>query len=396
MKNKLQVLLVSTVTTVALGLPALSLAVPAWARKYELSCGSCHVGGTNKLTLMGLKFQRRGYRMTDDEPMKDSKGVSLGNYLSFASKFRYEAEKDANPSTKFDVEALSIYSGGPIQDKYSYFFEIYLHERGKDATSTGGQLDTATRSKLAEAYLQYTSRSDSDDYTFFRAGQYTPRIIYHASTGGRFSVNRPLVWNDNVGGGNLYTPRDRFYGATAGVSTSKGMFAEVGVTNGGGGNARPNIAEQNNAKDWFGSISQQLDENGSQIGFYAYKGFYPVTSPTAYTDEFTRYALLADYVLDRFSISGAYSFGENKNLDGSKRNPKGLYLEGGFNVNDDSSLFLRYDNYDYDLAPRKTGYTLGWSRRMGSVGRYVVEYSDIKPTGGAAARKLTFEINWLF
>jgi hypothetical protein len=333
--------------------------------------------------------------MTTDEAAKEIEEINLANQMSFASKVRLEAEKEANPSTKFDVESLSIYAGGSIFGPYSYFFEFYLHERGKETSSTGGQIDTATRSKLAEAYLQYTSKPFSDDYTFMRAGQYTPRIIYQASTGGRLSVSRPLLWNDNVGGGNLYTPRDRFMGVTAGINTADGILAEAGITNGGGGNSRPNQPEFNTAKDWFVSASKTLDENGSMVGAYYYQGYYPVTGTTPYTDDFTRYAILAEFNTGQVSVSGVYSAGTNHNSDGSTRNPNGYYLEVGYNVDDDSTVFGRYDKFDNDLAAEKSGFTVGFSKRLAQVGRIVIEYSSIKPVGGSAANKLTLELNWL-
>lgn len=387
---------IGLVMAIVVAVPATTQAIPAWARKYKMDCASCHFGGSNKLTYTGVKFQRRGYVMPSDEPQKDIDEINLANYMSMAGKVRFEAEADADPATKFDVEALSLYSGGPMYDKFSYFFEIYLHERGKDTSSTGGQIDTATRSKLAEAYAQYTSNPMGDEYYFARAGSYTPRLLYSASTGGRLSVNRPLIWNDNVGGGNLYTPRDRFYGATIGYSGGKGLFAEAGLTNGGGGNARPNQPEFNTAKDLFGSIGYTVDDNGSSIGLYGYKGFYPITAPTAYTDEFSRVAVMAELMRDNFVLSGAYSWGTNKNANGTSRKPKGFYLEAGANLSPRDTLFARYDSFDYDLAAKKTGVTVGWSKRMSNIGRFVTEFSSYKAVGGATQRKLTFELNWMF
>lgn len=400
----LRKLTISLVTLAILVIPATSQAIPAWSRKFKMPCTSCHFGGSNKLMPAGLKFQRRGDTMASEEVKKELDELNLGNYLSFAGKTRYEAEADVDPSTRFDQEAISIYTGGPLYERFSYFFEFYLHERGKEASSGGGQIDSSTRSKLAEAYLQYTSNPGGDTYNFVRAGQYTPRVIYAASTGGRLSVSRPLLWNDTVGGGNLYTPRDRFYGVTFGGS-NKGLFVEGGLTNGGGGNARPNLAEQNNAKDWFLSASQDLDANGSSISAYYYKGFYPVaavgTSGTtgfvpAYDDSFNRFALMADYVKDDFTLSGAYAVGQNKNFSGTNRSPKAFYLEAGLNVGAADTIFARYDTFDYDLAPKKSGFALGWSKRLSNVGRVVTEYTNYSVSGGATAKKLTIELNWMF
>jgi hypothetical protein len=89
-------------------------AVPAFARKTGMPCVSCHFGGTNRLTKTGLDFLVRGHRMKDDEGIKDGgKDLNLMHYLSFASKVRFTAN-NAAPYNSFDVESLSIYSGGPL------------------------------------------------------------------------------------------------------------------------------------------------------------------------------------------------------------------------------------------------------------------------------------------
>ena len=377
-------------------IPATSQAIPAWARKYSLDCSSCHFGGTNRLTKFGKEFQVRGDRLASDASETEIKELNLSNYMSLAGKFRFNADKDAVPSTNFDVEALSIYSGGALYDNYSYFFEYYLHEPGKETSSTGGQIDTATRGKLAEMYLLYNSNPEGENYTFVRAGQITPRLIHHASTGARISISRPNTWNDNAGGGNLYTPRDRSYGVTVGTHNPSGLIGEIGVLNGGGGNSRPNQPENNNAKDFFASASQFLDEEGSYIGAYAYNGTYPITGTSPFQDKFSRYAILGEFIRGDFVVSGAYSWGQNTLAAGGHRNPKAHYVEAGFNVSPISTLFARYDFFDSDLTASKTAMALGFSQRLSHLGRWAIEGQQVSPKGGTKTSKLTFELNWMF
>lgn len=249
---------------------------------------------------------------------------------------------------------------------------------------------------MAEAYLQYTSAPDANKYFFARAGSFTPRIIHTASTGGRVSVSRPLTWNNNVGGGNLFTPRDRFYGITAGYRAEGGITAEVGVTNGGGGNARPNLEEQDNMKDVFGSVEYEFDPWGSQLGVYAYKGTFSVVGPPAFKDDFTSYALIGSFVRDNFELSGAYGWGRNTLAAGGHRNPTSYYLEGALIVSNDVTLFARYDSFSPDLAARTTGGAIGLSYRLNNVGRVVIEGTQTKQTGSPTKRGLMVELNWMF
>lgn len=373
-------------------------AIPAWARKYKVGCETCHFGATNRLTVYGRDFQLRGDRTSDDEGLGEIEEYNFANYTSIAGKFRYYADKDSDPSTSFDQEALSIYSGGPLYMGFSYFFEIYLHERGSNATKTGGQDTSATRSKLAEAYVYYNSAPMQENYWFARAGQYTPRLIYAASTGGRVSISRPRAVGDNAGGGNLFTPRDRFYGLAVGFRSATKTMGEFGITNGGGGNARPNQPELNNSKDFFGSFWQQLDDDGSYIGVFGYSGVYPVTGPPAFEDKFQRYGILAAFERDAFEISGGYMTGRHDLSAGGHREPKGWYLEGAYNFSVDWTGYARYDDFDADLtsAPRKKGPAIGISYRLPSIGRMVLEGQETKTDGSATSRQLTFEINWMF
>lgn len=369
-------------------------AVPAYTRKYGMDCTVCHFSGTNRLTKIGKEFLWRGQRFKDAAGIGDDK-VNIGDYMSFASKVRFEYDKDAKPKSKFDVEALSIYSGGPLYDNFSYFFEIYLHERGKEAKSDGsGTTDTAVREKLAEAYLFYNSNPGEDAYSFLRAGQYTPRIIHQASTGGRVTLSRPLILNDADGSGNLFTPRDRFYGITGGSVSKDGLRFEVGVTNGGGGNKMPNQPENNDMKDWFGSIEKDLDEFGSYLGFFGYSGAYPVSS--TFEDKFQRYGFMGAFERENFEVSGGYFMGRNKVSTGGNRNPKGYFLEAATQAGQGGTFYGRIDRTDFDLGTIKDGFAIGYSQRLSKVGRAALEFTRTKATGKSAVQGFMFELNWLF
>lgn len=388
------------VAIVITAVPTDGEAISAWSRKYKLDCTTCHFGSTNRLTQFGKDFQMRGNRTADEESVKDIEEINLANYASFAGKFRFDFG-DGSPSSKFDVEALSIYSGGSLYENFSYFFEIYLHERGNEVGAS-----TGVREKLAEAYVLYNSNPNSDNYWFARAGSFTPRIVHTSSTGGRVSISRPRMWNDQAGQGNLFTPRDRFYGVTAGFHTESNLMGEVGITNGGGGNARPNQAENNNFKDVFGAVEYEFDDFGSSVGLLAYKGQYPATDTpgppiVTYKDDFTRYAVTGSFVRDKFEVSGAYGFGRNTNSPssgGGTRNPEGFFLEGAYLMSDDLAIYGRYDHWDTDLGTptaKTTGGALGLSYRLSNVGRAVIEGTRSK-SGGNSTDRVTFELNWIF
>ncbi|MHB9025232.1 MAG: hypothetical protein ACYC7E_13860 [Armatimonadota bacterium] len=394
-----------------------SLAVPAFTRKVGVSCDSCHFGGTNRLTKMGEDFLIRGHRTADDEgAWAKPDDIKWANYLSLSSKVRLFVNTDKDIATAFDVESLSIYTGGALTKNYSYFVEHYLHERGKASGNNGSEVSTATRSKLADAFLQYTTDPSKSTFSYLRAGQIYPFLIYTASSGGRVTISRPRAINNNVAGGNLYTPRDRSYGVSAGYVFGESLKFEAGILNSGGTNARNNLEEVNNFKDLFLTVEKEFDQYGSGIGAYAYSGKFrvlPTTTPIV-EENFSRIGVVGQIVRDQFELSGGYFVGEHDDPaigSAGRRNPKGYYLEAAYNVQPDLTVFARYDNQDNDLivaasqATRTaTGGVVGISKRLDKVGRLVAEYSYTSNRGTDAGslptrsldRGLTVELNWLF
>lgn len=394
---------VAAVTLFSLGAITQSSAVPAWGRKTGMPCESCHFGGTNRLTKTGLDFLVRGHRMKDDEGITDGgKDLNLLDYLSFASKVRFTANNTTPSATGFDVESFSIYMAGPLSGNFSFFVEQYLHERGKDASSTGGQLDTATRSKLADAYLFWNSAPQGDRFTFARAGQIYPYSILALSSGARMSINRPSVINEDLGGGNLYTPRDRAYGVSAGyVSDTRGYRVEAGVVNSAGTNKRPNLSEQNAFKDVFLAVEKEFDENGSALGLYAYNGRYLINASgatPAWEDRFNRFGVFGRYQTESLALSGAYLEGANQVLAGGNRNPEGYFLEVGYNFQPTLTGFGRFDHKYDDLgaSSRRTDITVGVSQRLSDVGRVVLQFTSTKKGTSTYQRQVQGELNWLF
>lgn len=380
-----------TVTVVMAAVFALSVAahaVPAWGRRTGADCSSCH-WGLNKLNHTGRMFLLRGHRMPDEEGV-GTESYNLTEYTSWASKVRFIADKDADPSTKFDVESLSIYSGGPIDKTFSYFFEFYLHERAGKAPGA------PSRSKLADAYLFYNSDAAADTFYWVRAGQIYPYLIYYYGSGGRLSISRNEAINRAPGGGNTYTPRDRAYGASGGYVYEGKFLGEVGIVNSGGGNANPNLAETNNFKDVYATLEYVLDENGSGIGVYGYSGKFQIAPGNE--DKFDRVGVFGNYTTPQYTISVGALSGKH-NVPASRR-VRTWFAELGYNFTDTVLGWVRYDHFYRDIATdtqnRLVQISVGVSTRLNSVGRLAVEYRNRKFSGTSDRNDLVAELQWLF
>jgi hypothetical protein len=219
-------------------LPQESAAVPAWSRLTGSTCNSCHATPTWQLTPFGLSFLRNGHRL-EATPAKFDLGIQKwDNYLSLVWKFRAYDEEDQRVASQLEQHSFSIYTGGALSERFSYFTEMYLSENtGK--TAEGGSFTTATdgvvqedgsRKKLAEAFIQY-NQPIGKGFLAVRAGEILPEIIHVFGAGARSGEQRALVLNDKANAANPYKPFNRQQGVDAKLNLEPVEIA-VGVVNG--------------------------------------------------------------------------------------------------------------------------------------------------------------------
>lgn len=116
-------------------------AVPAFARKYQISCQVCHSPAMPRLKAFGDEFAGDGFRMTDYESPRhfiqtgDDK-LSLFRELPLAFRFDGHVTYNFNGNGAADFAApfvVKIVSGGELSDRLSYYFYFMLDERGEVA-----------------------------------------------------------------------------------------------------------------------------------------------------------------------------------------------------------------------------------------------------------------------
>ncbi len=114
-------------------------AIPAFARKYQMSCSTCHAPFP-RLKPFGEQFAGRGFRMEDKskEPARATYDVGdpllmLVRDVPLAVRLEGYASWKERALAEYDVEwpwTFKILSGGPITDNISYYF-YFLQERGE-------------------------------------------------------------------------------------------------------------------------------------------------------------------------------------------------------------------------------------------------------------------------
>lgn len=154
--HRLLARLASTCAALLIALAALpldALAIPAFARKYRVSCSMCHQP-VPRLTPFGETFAGNGFEMAVGEEPRDTIATGdpllrLTNSLPLAVRFeayqrilsdRKTGEATLDQQTPWIVKVLS---GGQVADKISYYMYFLATERGEVAG-------------LEDAYVQFT------------------------------------------------------------------------------------------------------------------------------------------------------------------------------------------------------------------------------------------------
>ena len=123
-------------------IPSKTNAIPAFARKYQISCQVCHSPALPRLKAFGDDFAGNGFRMTEYESPRYFIQQAGDDKLSLLRELPLAIRIDGFASYNFGNEGstdfgapfvLKILSGGEISDKLSYYFYFLLNERGSVA-----------------------------------------------------------------------------------------------------------------------------------------------------------------------------------------------------------------------------------------------------------------------
>jgi len=170
-------------------------AVPAFARKYQTSCQTCHIVFP-KLNAFGEAFRLRGYRMPGEtEAMVKQAGVSLGAPaykklfphsvwpgeissnvpLAVNVKLADVSTSSVNPdgsvtSIKNDLQfpqEVNLFCAGTLGDHVSYLAEVTFGENPDGSIST----------ELEHARFQFDSPFGPEDLFHIRIGKFAPNLF---------------------------------------------------------------------------------------------------------------------------------------------------------------------------------------------------------------------------
>ncbi len=124
-------LVLTALTLIALA-PETSAALPAWARKYNMKCASCHYPAVPRLNATGFSFKWAGYRMPNEigENMEVKK---MEEYFSTRGILQYSLSKTQREPADVNglsSPAVSVFAAGGLGKNYGAYFELERQEAG--------------------------------------------------------------------------------------------------------------------------------------------------------------------------------------------------------------------------------------------------------------------------
>lgn len=170
-----------------LALPTPATAIPAFARRYKVSCALCH-NPAPTLTEFGAQFAGNGFRMASGEEPVDTIGtddntLALLKDIPLAIRLDLYAQEYANGRATTDFQTpygVKLLSGGALSKSISYYFYTFLLERGdvggiEDAflyfnDIGGAPLDVAVgQFQVSDPLFKRELRLEFEDYAVYRA-----------------------------------------------------------------------------------------------------------------------------------------------------------------------------------------------------------------------------------
>jgi len=237
-------------------------AIPAFARKYQLSCQTCH-NPAPRLKPFGDEFAGNGFKMLDQEapryfmPTGDSE-LNLLRDLPLAIRLEGFLSFKEHTEQKFDFAApylVKIMSGGELTNSIAYYFYFYFDERGEVAG-------------VEDAFIMFNDLLGIDLDVYVGQFQVADPLFKGEL---RLTLSDYEIYRLKPGLSRTNLAYDKGIMATLGLET--GTEIVVSVVNGNGLTRadRNRVFDYDKYKNFSGRVSQNIGEK-LRLGAFAYYG----------------------------------------------------------------------------------------------------------------------------
>ena len=222
-------------------------AIPAFARKYRLSCTTCHAPSAPALKPYGDDFAGNGFRLEDEQSPRyytetgDTK-LSLLRELPVAVRlegfinYNFAGNEIADFASPY---LMKLMSGGAISERLSYYFYFFFSERGEVAG-------------VEDAFLMYNNLFGIDFDISLGQFQVSDPLFKREL---RLSLEDYVLYTSQIGTSGIDLTYDKGVMLTMGFETGTGITLEI-VNGDGIGVAHNRVFDDDKYKNVLGKISQ--------------------------------------------------------------------------------------------------------------------------------------------
>jgi len=239
-----------------------SFAIPAFARKYNMSCQTCH-SPFPKLKPYGDEFAGNGFVLADKDAPRyfvetGDDQLSLIRDIPLAMRLEGYVTYNNKKSEKLDFTApylLKFLSGGAIAKNISYYFYFFFSERGEVAG-------------IEDAFLMFNNLFDEDLDLYVGQFQVSDPLFKREL---RLTFEDYQFYRYKPGFSKANLTYDRGLMLTYGLPTKTDLVLEI--LNGSGigpANGFRNF-DDDKYKNFFGRITQDISDD-IRIGAFGYFG----------------------------------------------------------------------------------------------------------------------------
>ncbi|MGK9477587.1 hypothetical protein [Melioribacter sp. OK-6-Me] len=343
--------------------------IPAFARKYRMSCQTCHAPFP-KLKPYGDEFAGNGFRLSEEEAPRyyvntGDNDLFLIRELPFAIRLEGYTTYNMNNSDKFDFTApyiLKLLSGGELSNKISYYFYFFFSERGEIAG-------------IEDAFLMYNDLFGYNLDIYLGQFQISDPLFKREL---RLTLEDYTIYKAKPAYARSALTYDRGLMITYGAPTGTDIILEILNGNGIGEANNLKIFDDDKYKNFFMRISQDIN-NSFRLGAFGYYGNDEIEDDFGYnfTNEF--YSFGTDFTLtfeNQLELNFQYLYRNDKQATYFNRDiaTKGGMAELIYSPNGDESkwysvaLFNWVDSewnaLDYKTATLSIGHLLNRNVRV--------------------------------
>jgi len=387
-------------------------AVPAFARKYALTCGACHTTPP-RLNETGYRFRAAGFRWPEAIGSKEHGRFDIFDYMSARLQVRYslnhsKIDSTTRTSDEFKLQAFELY---PFIGSFGKYFSA-------DTKVTFGP-DGAP--SIENAYLK-ASVGNAKRFFSTRVGIFHPYDGYGGSDSPA-TISRPFIqtipanlngttffttWGfDQLGWETGFDYKRTSIRATLlnGLVLSKEDDSfKVSAAQGGALTAR-SVAPRSNTSDFQLFVNHIINAEGGGVSLHYYHGNLSLpnnNTSTFFVNKFDRVAVYGSYpVIKHLHVFGGLQRGRDHLPTREGFTSEGGFIEASVPIKRLAALGVRYDWFDParekpdDELKGLTAYINAW---FYSQFRVVAEYQHRNTRRGVAADQKddSFQIRFIY